>query len=171
MACNTIIEIAQGNCLNNNGGVYQIYGIAQESITGMTVDATAHTVTSIATDGTLFQKFYVDRNIASLTSTPVPNFDGGNTTYDTMISAIFKRRQASTSRALQVLGEGQRYIGFLIQTANEDWNYVPYARLNGGDETTNVQKKDGSLYNVEFMAELDNRPYFVPLSAVTAVIS
>ena len=171
MSCNTLIGIPNGDCLNNNGGLYQIYGISQDSITGITVNQTAHTVTSIVTDGTKFEKFYIDRNVANLTSTPVPNFDGGNTTYDTTLTAIFKRRQAATSRALQVLGEGQRYIGFLVQTANEDWNYIPYARLNGGDETANVQKKDGSIYNVEFMAELDNRPYFVPLSAVTAVIA
>jgi len=171
MACNTIINIPNTDCGNNIGGIYQIYGISQDSITGTTIDEATHMVTDIQTDGTLFQKFYVDRNIANLTSTPVPNFDGGNTTYDTTLSAVFKRRQAATSRALTVLGEGQRYLGFLVQTANEDWNYIPYSRLNGGPETTNVQQKDGSNYTVEFMAELNNRPYFVPLSAVTAVIS
>lgn len=167
--CNSLEGILKG-CDNNAGGIYEAYFIDQDSVTGTTVDASAHTITAIATTED-FTAFQFKRNVGNLVVTPTIDLVNGSTFYTATLTLAFHKREAVKSRALSILAEGQRYLGVIIKDANGLYWYVDYAQLNGGDEESGTAKADGSKYTVTFVAEMDNRPYEVDSSIISDLIS
>lgn len=166
--CNSIEGILKG-CDTNAGGIYVAYIIDQDSVTGTTLDVTAHTLTAISTTES-FDVFEFKRNVGNMIVTPTIDLVNGSTYYSATITLVFNKREGIKSRALQILAEGQRYLAIIIKDANNKYWYVDYAQLNGGDEDTGTAKADGSKYTVTFVAELDNRPYEVDPTIIPALI-
>jgi len=170
MACNTIISVPAGTCENNSGGIFTAYIIDQDFVTGTTV-STGWTVTAIATEGAeVFTQFEFRRNIGSSTSSPTISLVNGSTFYQNNITLAFHRREASKSKALNILGEGQRYLSIIVKDANDLYWYYPYMQLNGGDETSGVARADGSKYEVTFTGEDSNRSYEVDSSIIAGLL-
>lgn len=170
MSCNTIESILKG-CDTNSGGIYEVYINDQDNITGTTVNTSAHTITGITTNGTLYETFQFKRNIGNLVVSPAIDLANGSTYYPATLSLIFHKREASKSRALQILAEGQRYLSIIVKDANGKYWYIDYAQLNGGDEDSGTAKADGSKYTVTFLADLDNRPYEVDATIIPALLA
>jgi hypothetical protein len=167
--CNSLEGILKG-CDNNAGGIYEAYFIDQDSVTGVTVNATAHTITAIGTIED-FTPFQFKRNVGNLVVSPTIDLVNGSTFYTSTLTLAFHKREGIKSRALQILAEGQRYLGVIIKDANGKYWYLDYAQLNGGDEESGTAKADGSKYTVTFVAEMDNRPYEVDSTIIAALIS
>jgi hypothetical protein len=66
---------------------------------------------------------------------------------------MFSRREATKSRALKILGEGQRDLAVIIKDANEKYWYFPNAQLSAVTEGSGTAKADGSSYSVVLLAE------------------
>lgn len=169
--CNSLESILKG-CDTNSGGIYEAYIIDQDLITGSTVSASAHTVTALnLASGEKFETFQFKRNVGNMVISPAIDLVNGSSFFNHTVSLVFHKREGSKSRAIQILGEGQRYLGIIIKDANGTYWYVDHAQLNGGDEDTGTAKADGSKVTVTFIAEMDNRSYVVDPLIVAGLIS
>jgi hypothetical protein len=172
MPCTSIVGIPTGDCPQNSGGIYEFSAIDQESITDVTVDEATHTITAMTVDvADAFENFKFKRNVGSVVTSPGIDLIAGSTVYNTTATLAFHRREASKSRSLQILAEGQRYLAIVFKDANGEWWYIDHAQLNGGDETTGTTKAEGSKYDVTFLAEMDNRMYKVDDTVIATIIS
>jgi len=169
MACNNLNSILK-SCDNNVGGIYNIYINDTDNIVSETISTTAHTITAISAT-TDFTTFEFKRNVGNVSIEPTIDLINGSTFYTATVSLVFHRREASKSRALTILAEGQRYLNMIFLDANGLYWYVDHAQLNGGTEETGTAKADGSKYTVTFVAEMSTRPYLVDSSIVPALIS
>jgi len=169
MACNNLNSILK-SCSNNVGGIYNIYINDTDNIVSETVSTTAHTITAISAT-TDFTTFEFKRNVGNVSIEPTIDLINGSTFYTATVSLVFHRREASKSRALTILAEGQRYLNMIFLDANGLYWYVDHLQLTGGAEETGTAKADGSKYTVTFVAEMSTRPYLVDSSIVTALIA
>lgn len=169
MACNSLQCISKA-CGNNVGGLREIYVIDQDNVTATTINTSAHTVTAISVTEDFLQ-LRVNPNTASLTSEATVDLINGSTYYATTLSLTFHKREAAKSYALQLMGEGQRTLTFIVLDSNGIYWYVEDAQLNGGAEESGVAKADGSRYNVTFLADLAHRVYVVDSSIIASIIS
>lgn len=168
--CNAIQCIGK-SCGNNVGGIREIYVIDQDSVTGTTIDISAHTVTALSTNGDDFLQLKINPNTGSFTSEATVDLIAGSTYYATTIALSFAKRDAAKSYALQLLGEGQRVLTFIVLDSNGLYWYIPDAQLNGGAEQTGVAKADGSKYDVTFLADLANRVYEIDSTLISALVT
>lgn len=170
MACQNIQGIIKG-CDNSLGGINAVWLIDQDSVSGTTVDVTAHTVTAISLiSPDTFQGFEFKRNVGNFVGTPTIDLINGSTFYSYTLSLMFHKREATKSYALQLLGEGQRYLNAIVRDNLGKYWYLTDLQLNGGDEVTGTVKSDMNGYNVTFLGEMLNRAYEVDSSIVAGLI-
>jgi len=171
MACNlnNLIPVTQ-SCDANSGGIFNVYIIDTDDVTGTTISASAHTITGISAS-TDFTSFEFRRNVGNVSITPTVDLINGSTFYEATVTLVFHRREAPKSRALQILGEGQRYLDMIFLDANGIYWYIDHAQLNGGAEETGTLRADGSKYTTTFVAQMTNRPYVVDSAIIPALIS
>jgi len=169
MACNSLTSILK-SCSNNQGGIYAVYINETDNVTGTTVVSSAWTISQIGTTAD-FTTFEFSRNVGSVSIDPKIDLINGSTYFEATVSLVFHRREAAKSRALQILGEGQRYLDLIVLDANGTYWYIDHAQLSGGVEETGTVKADGSKYTVTFVAQMDNRPYAVDSTIVPALIA
>lgn len=167
MACNTLTSITK-SCSNNQGGIYSVYINDTDNVI-VTASASTWQISS-ATASPKFTSFEFSRNVGSVTVEPTIDLINGSTFYQATITLVFHRREAAKSRALQILGEGQRYLDIIFLDANGTYWYIDHAQLNGGTEETGTTKADGSKYTVTFVAQMDNRPYEITKTLVDGVL-
>lgn len=167
MACTTLTSITK-SCSNNQGGIYSVYINDTDNVI-VTASASTWQITS-ATASPNFTSFEFNRNVGSVTVDPKIDLINGSTYFEVKVSLVFHRREAAKSRALQILGEGQRYLDIIFLDANGTYWYIDHAQIDGGTEETGTTKADGSKYTVTFMAQMDNRPYEINKTLVTPVI-
>lgn len=168
MACNTLTSILK-SCGNNQGGIFSVYINDTDNVTSITVDTTGHTITA-ATASPDFTTFEFNRNVGSLSIEPKIDLINGSTYFEATLTLMFHRREAAKSRALQILGEGQRYLDLIVLDANGLYWYVDHAQLTGGAEETGTVRADGSKYTVTFLAQMDHRPYTIDSTVVASLI-
>ena len=167
MACTTLTSITK-SCSNNQGGIFSVYINDTENVV-ITASASTHLITS-ATASPRFTTFEFNRNVGTVTVDPKIDLIQGSTFFEAKLTLVFHRREASKSRALQVLGEGQRYLDIIFLDANGIYWYLDHAQLDGGTEETGTLRGEGSKYTVTFTAQMSNRPYEIPVALVNGVI-
>jgi len=171
MACNTITSILKG-CDNNIGGIYELWIQDQDlvqSLDSATITTSAHTITAL-TASTDFVKFEFKRNVGELKTDSAIDLLNGSNIHNVTVTIKLTRREGSKSRAITILGEGQRFLSLIIKSADGTYSYVDYAQLSVSNETTGVAKEDGSMYDLTFVANNDHKPYFIE-SAVVATLT
>lgn len=175
MACiSNALTCIPKSCGSNSGGIREIYVIDQDNIvsSATTLDTTAHTITSLTTvGGADFLQMVIRPNTGSMVVENPIDLINGSTSYAATVSLKFHKREATKSYSLQLLGESQRLLTFIIKDSNDIWWYLEDAQLNGGSETTGVLKADGSYYDITFLADLNHRPYAIEESIVAGLIS
>lgn len=165
--CTTLTSITK-SCSNNQGGIYSVYINDTNNVT--VTAATASWTIASATASPKFTSFDFNRNVGSVTIDPKIDLINGSTYYEAKVTLVFNRREAASSRALTIIGEGQRFLEIIFLDANGIYWYLDHAQLDGGTEETGTARADGSKYNVTFTALMDNRPYEIAKSIVTTVI-
>jgi hypothetical protein len=169
MSCQNIQGIIKG-CDNSLGGINAVWLIDQDSVTSYTANTSAHTVTAItATDS--FEGFEFKRNVGNFVGTPTIDLINGSTFYSYTLTLVFHKREATKSYALQLLGEGQRYLDAIVRDNLGKFWFLTDLQLNGGDETTGTLKSDLNGYNVTFLGEMLNRAYEIDPSIVPGLIA
>jgi lysine/ornithine N-monooxygenase len=94
----------------------------------------------------------------------------GSSFYTQTITLIFHRREAAKSKAIKVLGEGQRDLALVVGDANGKYWYFPKAQLTAVTEGSGTAKADGSKYSVTFVAENEQLAYEVEAAEIPNII-
>jgi hypothetical protein len=159
MSCTSLINIVK-SCENNVGGVYRAWVIDQEDLTSVTAN-TANWLVTALTNSTPFNIFDFKRNLASYTEELSNDLANGSQFYTKTLTFVFHRREASKSRALKILGEGQRYLAFILEDANGKYWLFQYCQLTSNADGSGTTKADGSKYTVTFVGEEEFLAYEV----------
>lgn len=149
--CTTLEDIIKG-CDNNIGGITAVYVNDMENISAITEDDATWTVTAM-TASPRFQTFEFRRNVGNFTEDSAIDLINGSSFITATINLMLHRREASVSRALKILGEGQRDLAVIVKDSNEKYWYFPYAQLTTLGEGSGTAKADGSKYSVVLTAE------------------
>jgi hypothetical protein len=84
---------------------------------------------------------------------------------------MFHRREASKSKAIKILSEGQRDLAIIVKDANGKYWYFPFAQLSATAEGSGTAKADGSKYSVTFIAENENLAYEVDPTIIAGLLA
>lgn len=159
MACNTLESILKG-CENNTGGIYTAYIFDMNDIATVTEDEATWAITAL----TMLPlspalSFEFKRNTSNFTDELQQDLIAGSSYYLKTINLVFHRRDAEKSKALKILGEGQRYLGVVVGDANGNFWYFDYMQLKTVAGGSGTARADGSNYNItlegqgEFLAK------------------
>jgi hypothetical protein len=151
MACSTLTAITKG-CDNNIGGITAIYINDMDNISATTED-TATWMIDAQTASPSYEAFEFRRNTGNFTEDSAIDLANGSSFVTATITLMFHRREASKSKAIKILGEGQRDLAIIVKDANGKYWYFPYAQLTATAEGSGTAKADGSKYSVTFVAE------------------
>lgn len=151
MACTTLENIAKG-CDGNLGGIVAVYINDQANVTAVTEADDAWLVTAITATPD-FEVFEFRRNTGNYTEDSTIDLVNGSSFVTATINLMFSRREAAVSRAIKILGEGQRDLAVIVKDANGKYWYFPYAQVSATGEGSGTAKADGSKYSVTLVAE------------------
>lgn len=168
MACSTIESILKG-CENNIGGITSIYINDQDNVVGPIVDAN-YIISDFGTLSAQFVEFEFRRNTGMYTEEAAIDLVNGSSFYTQTVTLIFHRREAAKSKAIKILGEGQRDLALVVGDANGKYWYFPKAQLTAVTEGSGTAKADGSKYSVTFVAEAENLAMEVLASEIPNII-
>lgn len=168
MACSTITTITKG-CDNNIGGITSILINDMDNLGTLTINTTTWTVTSFGTLLDEFVAFEFRRNTGNFTEEASIDLVNGSSFITGTVNLMFHRREAAKSKAIKILGEGQRDLALVVGDANGKYWYFPNAQLTATAEGSGTAKADGSKYSVTFVAEYENLAYEVDSSIVAAL--
>lgn len=151
MACTTLIDIIKG-CDNNIGGITAVYVNDMDNITSTTEDDATWEVTA-QTVSSRYQTFQFRRNVGNYVEDYASDLINGSSFVTATITLMLHRREAAASRALKILGEGQRDLAVIVLDVNGKYWYFPYSQLTAVGEGSGTAKADGSKYSVTLVAE------------------
>lgn len=151
MACNTLETILK-SCGNNQGGVYTAYGFDMDDIVTVTEDETTWSITALVLS-TPALAFSFKRNTSNYTDESAIDLVAGSSFYNKMINLVFNRREAAKSKSIKILGEGQRYLSWVVGDANGKFWYFDYMQLATVTGGSGTARPDGSNYNVALKGE------------------
>lgn len=154
MACTTLENILK-SCENNSGGIYTAYVFDMEDIDTITESDVTWSVTAL-TLLTAALSFSFKRNTSNYTDEAAIDLIVGSTFYNKTINLVFNRREAAKSRAVKILGEGQRYLSLVIGDANGKFWYFDYMQLSAVAGGSGTARADGSNYNITLIGQGDN---------------
>lgn len=168
MACTTLESILKG-CDSNIGGITSILINDQDNVVGPIVEA-AYLITDFGTLADPFLSFEFRRNTGMYTEEAAIDLVNGSSYYTQTITLIFHRREAAKSKAIKILGEGQRDLALVVGDANGKYWYFPKAQLTAVSEGSGTAKADGSKYSITFVAENENLAFEVDAAIIPHII-
>jgi hypothetical protein len=168
MSCTTLTAITKG-CDNNIGGITAIYINDMDNITSTTIDSASYMVDAQVVSSN-YEAFEFRRNTGNFTEETAVDFANGSSFVTATVSLMFHRREASKSKAIKILSEGQRDLAIIVKDANGKYWYFPFAQLSATAEGSGTAKADGSKYSVTFIAENENLAYEVDPTIIAGLI-
>lgn len=169
MACNTLVSILKG-CDNNIGGITSIYINDQDNVDTSLIDVTDYVITDFGTLAAQFVPFEFRRNTGMYTEELANDLVNGSQYYTQTVTLIFHRREAAKSKAIKILGEGQRDLALVVGDANGKYWYFPKAQLTTVTEGSGTAKADGSKYSISLVAENEFLAYEVAAAIIPDII-
>ncbi len=119
MSCTTIEAIIKG-CDNNIGSITKIYINDQDNVTvdpSTDIDLANWIITAITVTAD-FEEFEFRRNTSNYTEEAAIDLINGSSFVTQTINLMFHRREGAKSRAIKILGEGQRDLAVIILDGN-----------------------------------------------------
>jgi hypothetical protein len=168
MSCTTLTAITKG-CDNNIGGITAIYINDMDNITSTTIDSASYMVDAQVVSSN-YEAFEFRRNTGNFTEETAVDFANGSSFVTATVTLMFHRREASKSKAIKILSEGQRDLALIVKDANGKYWYFPFAQLSATAEGSGTAKADGSKYSVTFIAENENLAYEVDPTIIGGLI-
>jgi hypothetical protein len=169
MACTTLTSILKG-CDSNIGGITSILINDQENVDTSLIDVTNYVITDFGTLADPFIPFEFRRNTGMYTEEAAIDLVNGSSFYTQTVTLIFHRREAAKSKAIKILGEGQRDLALVVGDANGKYWYFPKAQLTAVTEGSGTAKADGSKYSVTFVAENEQLAYEVDSTIIPDLV-
>lgn len=153
MACNTLTSITRG-CDNNSGGIFTAYVFPIDDISNFTEDTSTWNVTALDLT-TPAVNIEFTRNTSNYTEEGALDLINGSSFVNATINLVLTRREAAKSKAIKIMGEGQRYLGVVVGDANGKYWYFPYAQVSAYGDGSGTAKADGSKYSLTLTAQND----------------
>jgi hypothetical protein len=169
MACTTLTSILK-SCDSNIGGIVSILINDQDNVVGPIVDDGNYLITDFGTVTEAFVPFEFRRNTGMYTEEAAIDLVNGSSFYTQTVTLIFHRREAAKSKAIKILGEGQRDLALVVGDANGKYWYFPYAQLTAVTEGSGTAKADGSKYSVTFVSEAEQLAYEVDSTIIPDLV-
>jgi hypothetical protein len=169
MSCTTLTSILKG-CDSNIGGITSILINDQENVDTSLIDVANYVITDFGTLAAQFVPFEFRRNTGMYTEEAAIDLVNGSSFYTQTVTLIFHRREAAKSKAIKILGEGQRDLALVVGDANGKYWYFPKAQLTAVTEGSGTAKADGSKYSVTFVAEAEQLAYEVDATIIPDLI-
>lgn len=166
MAC-TVLETIEKGCDNNIGGITSILINDMDNL-GTIVQAN-WVISSFGTLVDEFVAFEFKRNTGNYTEEVAADLINGSSFTTGTVTLMFHRREAAKSKAIKVLGEGQRDLALVVGDANGKYWYFPNAQVTAVSEGSGTAKADGSKYSVTFVAEYENLAYEVNSALIASL--
>ena len=166
MAC-TVLETITKGCDNNIGGITSILINDMDNL-GTIVQAN-WVISSFGTLVDEFVAFEFKRNTGNYTEEVAADLINGSSFTTGTVTLMFHRREAAKSKAIKVLGEGQRDLALVVGDANGKYWYFPNAQITAVSEGSGTAKADGSKYSVTFVAEYENLAYEVNSALIASL--
>lgn len=176
--CDPLININLSDCLNNVGGnKRELYvWLSSERGDTLTLDNTNYTVDTV--------EYLTSGATASLPINISVNKDGilmeesnvgdsiiMNQTNTVTITVTVNNRQYDKSKAISILGAGQRDLDLVVSQSNGTNWFVPNATLSQADSSTGQARADGSNYTLTFTAELDHLVYGIETTDLVDLVT
>jgi len=168
MACTTLTSILK-SCDSNIGGIVSIYVNDMDNVTGP-ISVTDYVIDDFGTLVDPFIPFEFRRNTGMYTEEAAIDLVNGSSFYTQTVTLIFHRREAAKSKAIKILGEGQRDLALVVGDANGKYWYFPKAQFTAVTEGSGTAKADGSKYSVTFVAENEQLAYEVDSTIIPDII-
>ena len=169
MSCTTLTSILKG-CDSNIGGITSILINDQENVDTSLIDVANYVITDFGTLAAQFVPFEFRRNTGMYTEEAAIDLVNGSSFYTQTVTLIFHRREAAKSKAIKILGEGQRDLALVVGDANGKYWYFPKAQLTAVTEGSGTAKADGSKYSITFVAENEQLAYEVDSTIIPDLV-
>ena len=169
MSCTTLSTIAK-SCDSNLGGITSILINDMENLGTVTTNTSTWEVTSFGTLVDEFVAFDFKRNTGNYTEELASDLINGSQFVTGTVTLMFHRREAAKSKAIKILGEGQRDLALVVGDANGKYWYFPNAQITAVSEGSGTAKADGSKYSVTFVSEYESLAYEVDSAIIAGLI-
>lgn len=169
MACITLEEIA-ADCERNSGGLHDALFGDMDDILTLTESTTTWSVTAMTVADAPIS-LNIKRKTSNYVQDEQEDFVNGSVIVTTTVTLKLHRRAAMKSRALNILGSGQRYLYAYLKDANGKWWYIPYLQLQSVGGGSGQERADGSNYDIVLVAENDHLAYEVTDAIVAAALA
>jgi hypothetical protein len=171
MSCTTLENIVKG-CDNNIGSITKIYINDLENVTvdpSTDIDLANWIITAMTTTAD-FEEFEFRRNTSNYTEEAAIDLINGSSFVTQTINLMFHRREGAKSRAIKILGEGQRDLAVIVLDGNGKYWYFEKVQVTAYGEGSGTAKADGSKYSLVLTAEAENLAYEVDPDVIPTVI-
>jgi hypothetical protein len=171
MACTAIENIVRG-CDNNIGSITKIYINDLENVTitpSTDIDLATWTITAITVTAD-FEEFEFRRNTSNYTEEAAIDLINGSSFVTQTINLMFHRREGAKSRAIKILGEGQRDLAVIVLDGNGKYWYFEKVQVTAFGEGSGTAKADGSKYSLVLTAEAENLAFEVDPDVIPTII-
>jgi hypothetical protein len=171
MSCTTIEAIIKG-CDNNIGSITKIYINDQDNVTvdpSTDIDLANWIITAITVTAD-FEEFEFRRNTSNYTEEAAIDLINGSSFVTQTINLMFHRREGAKSRAIKILGEGQRDLAVIVLDGNGKYWYFDKVQVTAYGEGSGTAKADGSKYSLVLTSEAENLAYEVDPDVIPTVI-
>jgi hypothetical protein len=171
MACTALEAIVKG-CENNIGSITKIYINDLDNVTvdpSTDIDLPNWIITAITVTAD-FEEFEFRRNTSNYTEEAAIDLINGSSFVTQTINLMFHRREGAKSRAIKILGEGQRDLAVIVLDGNGKYWYFDKVQVTAYGEGSGTAKADGSKYSLVLTAEAENLAYEVDPDVIPTVI-
>jgi hypothetical protein len=171
MSCTALENIIKG-CDNNIGSITKIYINDQDNVTidpTTDIDFATWTITAIAALP-VFEEFEFRRNTSNYTEEAAIDLINGSSFVTQTINLMFHRREGAKSRAIKILGEGQRDLAVIVLDGNGKYWYFEKVQVTAYGEGSGTAKADGSKYSLVLTSEAENLAYEVDPDVIPTII-
>jgi len=154
MACTALTSIAK-SCDNTIGGIKQVWlwDMEQKDTTLSVQDQANWTWTEYVIDDVPDSYEFI-RNSSNFIEEGAIDLTAGSSFVRATLTLVFTRREASKSKAIKILGEGQRYLGGLVLDSNGIYWIFEELQLSNVADGSGTAKADGSKYTVTLLGEV-----------------
>lgn len=156
--CASLTGISK-SCDNNMGGIRGVWIFDMEDVETLTPNTTTWTIDELTLSGspsTLPVGFEFTRNSSNYTEENPIDLVNGSAYITATLNLVFSRREATKSKSIKILGEGQRYLGAVTLDSNGIYWLFTDLQLSNVAEGSGTARADGSKYAVTLMGETAN---------------
>lgn len=164
MGCLQSLKGLAQSCNTNLAGIRKAYIANFDEVSGVTIDATGHTVSAVVMSGnTKFYAYNFAKQTGSLTSTLTKDETNGTRYYTNEIALQFNKLEANKHLEISALAAGQLAV-IILDNNGKYWfvGYDSYVSATEGTAQTGQGFDDMNGYNLTMSAMSAYLPFEIP---------